>query len=223
MARKPVKKRRVARKPAKSKPFNPKFKLKIGLPDGDKFFVHPETIPAGVALQWVAVTVVGDADLSNLDWYLEGGWKPVPNQKKIGGQVLVWAPQALADEMKKKGVGRATQQRADARALFGMDGQNPSPYHGGFPMAGPHFIETKDYEGVPSDAPPIDVDVTLKIRVSARWQDAAAALGLEVAEYARRRLRMEDICLAWAGPRYDNARHQSGIYEPVQLFIKRID
>ncbi len=79
------------------------------------------------------------------------------------------------------------------------------------------FIVSSNYPSIPSDSPPIDVDITIKFRVSARWQDAAAALGLDVQEYARRRLIMENILLAPYGYREDRA------YEPVELQITRKD
>jgi len=237
---KPVKKRK--RPPAKSKlakafasalhkkrpVTNPKFKLKIGKLE-DPFFIHPETIPSGVALQWFTFRIMGEheADLhhplgrSFVQQALNSGWKLVQGCE-VDGQALMWAPESVAKAQADAGRSRAQQQMAEARALFGMDGSKPSPYHGGIRIADTNFVESKVYESIPSDAPPIDVDVTIKVRVSARWQDAAAALGLEVGEYTRRRLYMEPIVL---GPciLYENFSCKGAAYEPVQLLTKRID
>jgi len=233
LTRKPVKKRKLSakrsRKPVKAKPtfgeifrsalakkpkpLNPKFRLKIGTTE-DPFFIHPETIPDGVALQWVL------PEPSAMREALRAGWKPVKEQDEVGGQVLVWASKEVARAQADVDIGRAKQQMADARALFGMDGQKPSPYHGSIKIVGSDFVETKVYESVPSDAPSIDIDVTIKFRVSARWQDAAASLGIEVNEYTRRRLLMESVVL---GPCGIGDCVINGVYEPVQLFTKRMD
>ena len=241
MARKPVKKRKQSRvsvkrktKSAKAKPvsvkqpkpFKPTFNLKIGIPE-DPFFIHPETIPDGVALQWVTSSVMGTpqgdlpyAAYSFVEEAIKGGWKLVEGQKPLGGLVLMWAAQEVAKAQTQDNIDRAKQQMADARALFGMDGSKASPYHGSrFPMVQDTFMVSSAYASVPAGSPSIDVDITIKFRVSARWQDAAAALGLDVQEYARRRLIMDATILAPYGSRFDDDM----AYSPVELQITRKD
>ncbi len=256
MARKPIKKRKqrrvsvnrkpksVKRKPTfdkiirtvlakKAKPLNPKFKLKIGAPE-DPFFVHPETIPDGVALQWVMTHCTEGTgssfpheDFSFLIYEkaLDSGWKPVDGQKPIGSQILVWAPKEVAEAQREADFDRAKEQIREAGALFGLDEYGHKLGRQGFPLVSPSFIVSSDYVSVPDDSSPIEVDVTIKVRMSVRWQNAAACLGLDPQEYARRRLIMEPTILGPCSRAYiyENVSDPSSTYEPVELLTKRID
>lgn len=119
-----------------------------------------------------------------------------------------------------QGIRRAKKQFDDANELFQVVPARYGMKSGGrsFPLVSPDFMVSSDYPKVAPDAQPVDVDVTIKLKVSVRWQDAAAALGLSLAEYARRRLLMEQQVL---GPSAtfieDNA------YEPVELSFTRKD
>lgn len=226
MARKPIKKRKprkVAKKTAFPKPpamftkkatASPKFKLKIGSNE-DPFFIHPDSIPRGVALQWVSTASLSEYNPhSMMHLCLASGWRQVKECEPIGALYLMWAPEDLARSQKDANINRARQQMADALALFGFDGQKPSPFHGPVASIAPDtFVETRKYDSVSSDASPVDVDVTIKFRASARWQDAAAALGIDVQEYVRRRLIMEPPLLASYGE----------VYEPVDLQVTKKD
>jgi len=235
MARKPVKKRKQQRAPVKRKPksfkpkaasvkppkpFNPIFNLKIGTHE-DPFFIHPETIPDGVALQWVATDAESEWHMSDA---LSNGWCLVDG-KDVKGLVLMWAPREVAKAQTDANINRAQKQMAEARALFGMNDGRASQYHGRVPMVSDAFMVSSNYGTIPSDAPPIDIDVTIQFRVSARWQDAAAALGLDVTEYTRRRLIMEPTVLGPCSPAflYENVNISRNVYEPVQLSITRKD
>ncbi len=231
MARKPVKKRstrkaKVVKKTTfdrvlkaqfakKPKVLNPKFKLKVGTKE-DPFFIYSETIPQGVSLQWISTAEDARPCISEA---LDSGWKPVKGQKEVKGQALMWAPTEVAYAQRDDNINRARRQMDEARKLFGMDDGRPSPYHGPFPIVGADFIEAKAYDSVPHDSPPLDIEVSIQFRVSARWQDAAASLGLDIREYVRRRLRMEPVVLG----SYEHALSSNHIYEPVQLSITRKD
>jgi hypothetical protein len=194
MVRKPIKKRAAPRKSVKfdrvirkaftkkAVPVNPKLKLKIGSPE-DPFFVHPETIPDGIALQWVS----SDADAQpSLRRATESGWKLVHGLEAIRNLVLVWAPQALADAQRDENIKKAQDQIRQNRELFGLKRKG-----GSWPaIVSNSFISSSDYQRVPSDSPPIDVAVTTKFRLSAQFQDAAAALGIDPQVYAERRLAL---------------------------------
>lgn len=208
VVKKPIKKRARVRKPnsfaesvrkmpsqwdkvfakaaKKPKVLNPKFKLKIGIPDGDKFFVHPETIPDGVALQWVS----NDEDAQpSIEAAKASGWKLVENQAAIRGLVLMWAPQELADAQRDANIKRALDQLKHAKEQF----YKPGGSIGIFPnewLTDKTWRGKYEYKRVPSDAPPIDVEVTTKFRLSAKFQDAAACLGLTPEVYAQRRLEL---------------------------------
>jgi hypothetical protein len=73
------------------------------------------------------------------------------------------------------------------------------------------FIETADYQR--AEPGPSVVDVTIKFAMPYRWRDAAAALGLDEAEYVRRRLIMTETMLA----PFD------GVYCHVQPGITKIE
>jgi hypothetical protein len=210
MARKPIKKRKPFKITAvkASKPRKPVFKLDIGS-IGDPLYIDPKSVPSGVALQWISA----DTDIP-------AAWRPVPNVGLTHLNRLIWAPARVADGERDANISNAKQQMADARALFGMDGSKASPYHGSsFPMVKDAFMVSGFYKSVPPNAPSIDVDIAIKFRVSARWQDAAACLGLEIQEYARRRLIMDAAILAPYGSRFDNEM----AYECVELQITRKD
>ncbi len=228
MARKPVKKRKQQRasvkrktksvkaKPVsvkKPKPFNPIFNLKIGTSE-DPFFIHPETIPDGVALQWIPLNV------DDLERVQATGWKPVDGVDGVKSNMLVWAPKEVAKAQRDADFDRAKEQIREASALFGLDEYGHKLNRQVFPLVSPSFMVPTKYASIPDDSPSVDVDITIKFRVSARWQDAAACLGLEVQEYARRRLFMEPIVL---GPIYEYDSDPKRIYEPVELYTKRID
>jgi len=163
----------MARKP---KPLNPKFKLKMGTPE-DPFFVHPETIPDGVALQWVADTIEAQ----------NSGWKVVDGQKPIGGLVLMWAPKEIANAQRDANIKRAREMAEEMNKAIGRnDGRLYASDH--YALLSPSFVSSFDYPRVASDAPPIDVEVKVKMRIDSRFQDAASALGLSIETYAQRRI-----------------------------------
>lgn len=214
MARRPAK-----RKPRKSKfdkpvksalkykpaPLNPKFKLEVGS-EHDPFHVNPATIPHGVALQWISLNV---DDLERAQY---SGWKPVEGQDGVKGNMLVWAPIEVAKAQTDANIKSAKDLKAEMDKLFGRKERR------GVPFVSPSFMGSWDYQRIPPDAKPIDVDITIKLRVSAKWQEAAAFLALDPQEYARRRLLMERVIL---GPISDYC--VDGIYEPVELSFTRKD
>lgn len=55
----------------------------------------------------------------------------------------------------------------------------------------PSFVVASDYERISDASPPAPCEVTFTFMASARWQDAASALGLPLAEYVRRRILSE--------------------------------
>lgn len=189
MARRPAK-----RKPRKSKfdkavksalkskpsPLNPKFKLEVGS-EHDPFHVNPASIPHGVALQWISLNV---DDLERAQY---SGWKPVEGQDGVKGNMLVWAPIEVAKAQTDANIKRAQDQMREARELFGFDeaGRREGAY---FPIAPHSFMVSSAYETVPSDTLPIEVEVTVKLRLSGRLQDVAAALKLTPQVYGQRRM-----------------------------------
>jgi len=120
---------------------------------------------------------------------LSSGWKLVKECKPIGGLSLMWAPQALADSQRNINIKRALDQLRHAKEQF----QNP---HGSIHIFPNDWITDKTWKGkyeyrrVPSDSPPVDVEVTAKFRLSAALQNAAGCLGITDEVYAQRRLEL---------------------------------
>lgn len=210
MARRPIKKRK-ARKTFKTiavkakRPRKPVFKLDIGSLT-DPLYVDPKTIPDGFALQWTPA----DSDMPI-------GWQAVPDVGVTQLNRLIWAPIEVAEDERSNNIGSARKQMADSGALFGLDEYGKKLSHQyGFPFVSPSFMVSSNYQRVSPDAGPIDVEITIRVRISVKWQDAAACLGLEPQEYARRRLLMEPPVL---GP----IEFCDNVFEPVQLSITRKD
>jgi len=190
MARKPIKKRKIVRKivkkrikaPKKPVVFNPKFDLKIGTLE-DPFHIHQETVPEGVALQWITLSA---DDLVRVQ---ASGWQAVEGQDAIKGNLLVWAPKALADAQRDANIQRAKDQVEEVRALFQMDaGGHREGTH--FLLVSESFMVSSDYGCTPTGAKPLDVEIKVNFRLSWRFQDAAASLGLSPQEYAQRRMSL---------------------------------
>jgi hypothetical protein len=199
MARRPVKKRKQRATPKKTNArkfnkvirtviakkamvLNPKFDLKIGSAD-DPFFVHPETIPDGVALQWVS-----DEAPSMRDQCAASGWKLVPKCERVGGLFLMWAPQQVANEQRDKNIAVARRQMQEMRDMLRMD--VPTDHSHRVPLVSESFLASEPYQSIPSDTPPIDVEVKVNFRLSARLQEAAACIGIDPQVYAQRRIAL---------------------------------
>lgn len=161
-------------------PLNPRFRLKVGS-DGDPFYIDQKTVPAGVALQWITLNV------DDLERAQSSGWKPVEGVGGVRGNMLVWAPVAVADAQRDANIKRAKDQMREAKESLGLNGRREGRL---FPIAPQSFMVSSAYETVPSDTGPIDIDVTVKLRLSGRLQDVAAALKLSPEVYAQRRMEL---------------------------------
>lgn len=149
----------------------------------DPFYIDPKTIPKGKAYQWVVTHVNSIRFPSFVEGAKRDGWKPVIKHKPVRGQVLMWAPASLVKKQRDDEFKRAKDQLNNEKDKY----YNP---RGGatFPTLPSTFVVGAQYDSVSADAPPIDVEVTVKVRMDGRLQDAAAALGLPIAVYAQRRM-----------------------------------
>lgn len=145
-----------------------------------------------MAYQWASTDPGGP--IEELQRYLAAGWKVSKHRAQRAkniprGTVLLEIPRDIHRQMVSADIERAKKQVGDIRELFRMD----SNYRGEgqrFPLVSESFMVSSAYEAVPSYAAPIDVPVTINFRLSGRFQDAAAALGLTAAVYAQRRIEM---------------------------------
>jgi hypothetical protein len=180
MAKRPIKKR------TQRKVIVKKRRVKqVAKPEAEKdpFYIDPKSIPKGKAYQWVSNDPPEHLHTHSLmDLAVASGWRSVKGEKRVGGQTLMWAPQKVADAQRDENIKRAHDQLRDYRQMFGKE-----PGVGYFPVG---HVVSEPYQTIPSDEPPIDCDVTVKFRLSQRYQDAAAALHLDPQVYAQRRLTL---------------------------------
>ena len=198
MARRPVKKRKprkVANKVHKSR-FDSRIpkgqraaRAAIAKPFKDPFHIAPDTIPDGAAFQWVTSNIEKYHTKSMLDQCSASGWKLVPGAATVGGLFLMWAPEEIAKAQRDANTALARQQLKEIRDLYGMD----PPYSGEgrrCPLVSESFMASEPYQSVPSATPPVDVDITARFRLSARFQEAAALLKIAPEVYAQRRMEL---------------------------------
>lgn len=177
--------------------------------------------PAQLAYQWAPADSLLDMQ--------DAGWLAVPFERHKSelsarkfnrdGFIVAFDQMLFQREAVLVRADRDLAHRKAKENLQGHDAyQDPDHFRRGqvgfFKILSPSFMVSSAYEHVPVDAPPIDIDLTVKFRVSPRWQDAAAAIGLDITEYARRRLLMEPSVIATGDDR---------VFEFVELSISRKD
>ncbi len=187
----------------------------------DPYYINPRLIPAGWAYQWVPQ---GSK--------LAEGWTTVPYSRHahdfsdeysgMFGQITF-----LGLTLIETTIGQAQKERealqAKARDLTSeIDKRFGRDVDGG--RSGGFWIMPQDWnvsytaeeidriDPPPSEGPPVEVAITLMMKVPARWNSAAAFLKLTLNEYARRRVLMERPVLGSMDP-----FSQDAVYEPVSL------
>lgn len=144
-----------------------------------------------MAYQWAGTH---RESMHELQRYLDAGWTvskhPAQQAKNVPREVvLLEIPREQHRQMVAADIERAKKQMREVRELFQMN----SSYRGEgkrFPLVSDSFMVSSAYETVPSDTLPIDVPVTINFRLSGRFQDAAASLGLPATVYAQRRIEL---------------------------------
>jgi hypothetical protein len=160
-------------------------------------------IPADLAYQWIRVELFGELDHQSHGAALDAGWRPVPFKRHAGqfhpnndwpgkivhgGRMLMENAADAASAQIDALMSKAHQQMTEAWEPFG--GQPNGRKHTFAIMPG-DFVVSEKYARIASDALPIDVEVTIRVRLPASVQDTIQALHLPMEEYARRRLVME--------------------------------
>lgn len=160
---------------------------------GDPFYIHPYDVPVGRAYQWFSVDQAATLEMAK-----EDGWKDVPFSRhdfarkcRLRGGITVRGLR-LMEHSESHVKERRDEEQAAARQMYRDSPVGAAmnlPFGDKFKFFSEHIV-SQDYQAVPHDAPPIEVDVTLKFRMHRNWQDAAAYLHLTNEEYVRRRLLM---------------------------------
>jgi hypothetical protein len=162
-------------------------------------------------------------DQHRLFAHFRAGWKKSKNpagklKNRPADVILLEIPKDQYQRFVADGIHRAKEQIEEASKPFGINAGGFDRKSRPFPLVSPSFMVSSDYPKLPAEAAPIEVNVTIKVRASVGWQDAAACLGLSVEEYARRRLLMEPPVLGPSPRFYDDKT-----YEPVELSFTRKD
>lgn len=151
-----------------------------------------------IAYQWAALPTTKE-DREAMQAYVAAGWSPVRKHPKFPttrGKVIFQGMLLMQIDAKKHralvdtDVARARKQIDDVNKLFQIEGKRGRGENRSFPIVSSDFVVSSDYGVVPPDVDPVDVTVVVKLRLSRRFQDAAAALKLSVGEYAQRRMTM---------------------------------
>lgn len=154
----------------------------------------------GFAYQW-APFPQDQTDTETVATYVAAGWKPVKRCRGFVAKrgkiifnrcILMEIPLARQRELVDADIKRARNQDEGIRKLFGLDAETRRIYGGraGTQLVSQDFMVSSAYETVPSDADPVDVPVVVMLRLSRRFQDAAAALKLSNEQYAQRRMAL---------------------------------
>lgn len=195
MARRPVKKRKP-RKLSNTSAFQKVKELVernyASEPLPDPFEIGP---PKGKAYQWASLHPDSKTEFES---YKRSGWKPVPASRHrefpsdrgrivLGESVLLEVSRKKYEKMIGSGIARAKAQMQDqSDALRLIDGGGTIRRVAIMPD---DWVASDSY--VPEhDEPFIDIPISITIRVTNRWQQAAGACRLTTEEYMRRRIIM---------------------------------
>lgn len=142
-------------------------------------------IPKGMAYQWCTLKVLGNAAVVGiqLDKFKKAGWKPVPAKRHpkmrrrgahiiVGDQLLMGRKAELSAAARKK-----EEDTARSWVTEGPIGSPPPDRWSAFPPAECRVIPTGPFD-------PIDVEITLKLRLPSNRVEAAAICGMAVERYA---------------------------------------
>lgn len=175
--------------------------------------------PSGFAYQW--------SPFSRIEYMRSRGWSQVPfsrhpemAQSTNFDGYIVYRDTALfqiSAELVKAETHRLFEMAKDLTRDFDeMLGKEPGHGGQGFVWIAPaSFTQSAEYEHYPDDRGPVDVQLTITLRVPARWCDTANALHLAHAEYARRRVLMSGYLLA--------ADAGTGVFSPFELTTKKVE
>ena len=182
----------------------------------DPFHLDKSKLPVGWAYQWI----VGCCDSSS-------GWRPVPYSRhahdfpdsarnasgfiSIDGLMLCEIP---AEHVKKELSALTDKAKALEKTMGVID-----PGKGFYIMPADWVVQGETIpEAQQNEGPPVEVAVTLLMRVSVRWQSAATYLKLTLNEYVRRRILMERPVLGPISPFAPEV-----VYETVNLSFSPIN
>lgn len=180
-------------------------------PSADRFEFDRNIIPKGKSYQWIAVEVQGEKqDISRA---LADGWKPVPFKRHISvfgdanskgrividGLMLVENSRSWVDANQVANSLDATWAANQYKVgFFGSAGGVDLPQSFGRQLP----IGSFQGEWIKPHEEPLDIDVTIKLRLHPRQLDAAHYLQLSPQKYGQRLVKMTAITHLSAWPIY---------------------
>ncbi len=191
-------------------------RVRASLRASDPYYLAPGLIPVGWSYQWKIDGATPPTGWTCVPFSRHAHDFPRDFQNLFGqiaflGLVLM---EATAEQAEKE----ASRPRVAATEMY--DAHPAARKRGrydGFPLMPEDWIET---EKIPDGAeqnegPPVEVAVTLLMRVPVRWNSAALYLNLTLNEYVRRHILMERPVLGCLDPFSPEA-----VYETVNVQIK---
>jgi hypothetical protein len=210
VALKKIVKRKIAKRAVK---FSPATKRAIEEVEASIFDIPKP--PHGFAYQW--------APFSRVIYMASKGWSQVPFSRhqdmpkatNFDGYV-VYRDTALfqiSEALAKEQIDLLAEQAKDLTRDF--DARLRREEGGrGFYILPSSFMVDSAYDRVPDSSPPVEVTLTIKLRVPARWCDTANALQLAHPEYARRRISQTGYLIS---PDHE------GVFSPFELTTKKVE
>ena len=183
MARKPVKK--LKRKPRKRIP-------SVFGAEEAKIFDIPKP-PRGIAYQWVLIDHKERWSDAWVQVPFDRHAHEMPKKTNVDGyivyldNILVQRDKQLVDIEQSNYQDAAIKQFKDYLA-YSQQWRNDSVGPFSFPILSEQFIASSSYERV--TGPPVVLDITVPVRMSAHLQDTASALGLTAQEYLQRSISL---------------------------------
>ena len=175
--------------------------------------------PSGFAYQW--------SPFSRIEYMRSRGWSQVPFSRhpemaqstNFDGYIvyrdtaLFQISAELAEAERRRLQAIAQDQVNDSLLAYGVHVESGSAHHFSYILP-PSFLVNSDYDRHRDSDGLVDIELTIKMRVPARWCDTANALQLDHAEYARRRIQQAGHIIA---------PDEDGVFSPFELTTKKVE
>ncbi len=183
----------MAKRPVKKRKPRAKVPDTFGAEEAQIFDIPKP--PDGLAYQWGLV--------DHLARFEATGWvrvpfdrhaEEMPKSTKVDGYIVYLDNTLLQRDQAAVRAKITEANQAAKKQLEDHPAYQKCWPHGGYvpmaPILSDHFVVSSAYERVQDSADPIILDVTIPVRMPARWQDTANALGLSHQQYLQRAISL---------------------------------
>ena len=175
--------------------------------------------PSGFAYQW--------SPFSRIEYMRSRGWSQVPFSRhpemlqstNFDGYIvyrdtaLFQISEAIVVAERHRLQGLAEDMVDETLLANGVHVSSGSAHHFSY-MLSPSFMVSSDYDRHTDFDGPVDIELTINLRVPARWCDTANALQLDHAEYARRRILQAGHLISL---------NEDGVFSSFDLTTKKVE